>query len=169
MVPVESALLPEIEVTNQQDGNVKHHLCEAKPVQVPKDVSPRIQEDGFHVEKDENHRHEIKFDGKGLASVPGRLHAALVRELLGAAGPAPADKDRGEQEDAGKNHGENQIQEKRGIRLQLRGVHGRRGIITASRRAVNCERRNPQEEWPTVTITMSASEEPFTTCRRKSA
>ena len=47
------------------------------------DNGPGIEEDGFHVEQDEQHGHQIKLDGKALAGVAHRLHAAFVRRHLG--------------------------------------------------------------------------------------
>src|SRR6476646_11383380 len=70
LMPVERAFLPQIEVADQQDGDVDHHLHE--PVhadtrryfyKVTVNVGPWIQKDGFHVEKNENHRDEIKSHG----------------------------------------------------------------------------------------------------------
>ena len=49
-VPVQRAFFPEIQVTDQQDGNVDHHLHKAVPPQTAKDVGPGVQEDGFDVE-----------------------------------------------------------------------------------------------------------------------
>src|SRR5260370_243040 len=90
LMPVQRALFPEIQITDQQDGYVEHHLPEAVPPQTAKDVGPGVQEDGFHVEQNENHRYEVKFDRDGCARVACRFHAAFVRLLLGPAWPPPA-------------------------------------------------------------------------------
>lgn len=49
-VPVQRALFPEIEVTNQQDGDVNHHFQKAVPSQTAKNIGPWVKKDGFHIE-----------------------------------------------------------------------------------------------------------------------
>src|SRR6266567_3113400 len=82
-MPVQRALFPEIQITDQQDGYVEHHLPEAVPPQTAKDVGPGVQEDGFHIEQNENHRHEVELDGEGFPRVTCGFHAAFVRLLVG--------------------------------------------------------------------------------------
>src|SRR6266850_7214845 len=90
-MPVERPFFPKIEIANQQDRDINHHFIEAVTPEGAKNHRPRVQKDGFHVKKYENHGHEIEFYGKRLACVAGRLHAAFVSLLLGAIRTAPAD------------------------------------------------------------------------------
>ena len=41
-VPVQRAFFPEIQITDQQDGDVHHHFCKPIPPQTAKDVGPGI-------------------------------------------------------------------------------------------------------------------------------
>jgi len=97
-MPVERALFPEIDVPNQQDGNVHEHLCEAisphlyrMPDHVPVNVSPGIQEDRFYVKQDKDHGYEVKLHGERLACVARRFHPALVSLLFSAIWAPPSD------------------------------------------------------------------------------
>src|ERR1700737_2394799 len=90
-MPVERALFPEINVPNQEDGNVHEHLCEAiaphlyrMPDHVPINVSPGIQEDRFYVKQDKDHGYEVKLHGERLACVARGFHPALVSLLFSA-------------------------------------------------------------------------------------
>src|ERR1700732_2214948 len=96
-MPVERALFPQINVPDQEDSDVNEHLYEPKSSHAHRaldhvaiNIGPRVQEDRFHIEQNENHRYEIEFDGEGLPGVAGGHHAAFVRLLLGAIGAAPA-------------------------------------------------------------------------------
>src|SRR5215470_15057269 len=91
-VPVERALFPEIEISDQQDGNVDHHLEKAIPAETAKNISPRVKKNRFHVEQNEDHCDEIKLHGKGFASVAGRFHTAFVCLKLSLAWAAPANE-----------------------------------------------------------------------------
>src|SRR5215475_1236819 len=50
LMPVARALFPEIEVTDQQDGDVNHHLDKAIPAKTAKNIGPGIKKNRFHVE-----------------------------------------------------------------------------------------------------------------------
>ena len=41
-MPVQRALFPKIQITDQQDGDVEHHLPEAVPPQTAKNVGPGV-------------------------------------------------------------------------------------------------------------------------------
>src|SRR5258707_14502093 len=91
-MPVQRTLFPKIEIAYEQNRDVNHHLVEAVTAESPKYHGPRVKKNRFDVEKDKNHRHQIKLHEKGLARVAGRLHAALVSLLFGAIWPPPADQ-----------------------------------------------------------------------------
>src|SRR5215470_18232006 len=90
-VPVQRALFPKIEVTNQQDGDVYHHFQKTVPSQTAKNVGPWVEKNGFHIEQNENHCYEIKFYRERLASIAGRLHATFVSLQLSLGRAPPAD------------------------------------------------------------------------------
>ena len=58
------------------------------------DRRPRVEEDDFDVEDQEDHRDDVEADVEPLAGVADRHHAALVRRLLARAGAARADQER---------------------------------------------------------------------------
>src|SRR6266849_5163595 len=87
--PVERAFLPQIDVARQQHHDVQQHLAKTEPAQFAKDVCPGVQEYRFDVEQNEDHRHKLEFHREGLPRVARRLHAALIRFLLGPVWPPP--------------------------------------------------------------------------------
>ena len=116
LMPVERAFFPQIEVPDQKDGDVYHHFREAVHPdarrhldQVAVDVRPWIQKNGFHVEKYENHRHQIKSYGDWRARISRGLHAAFVGLLLSAARASPAHQHRGSRQRPGKRRGNQQV------------------------------------------------------------
>src|SRR5882672_1421768 len=109
LVPVQRALFPEIEVTDQQDGNVYHHFDKAVQSQLAKYQRPRIQKNRFHIEQNKDHRHEVELYGKGFARVAGRLHTTFVGLLLGLVWAAPADQLRKARNRASKEGGNQQV------------------------------------------------------------
>src|SRR5271155_6164566 len=97
-MPVECTPLQEIDITDQQDGHIKHHFYEAEPAclwisgQILKDVSPRKQEYGLDIKQDKDHRHKIKFHRERLAGIPGRCYPAFIRLRFGFTGPPPTNE-----------------------------------------------------------------------------
>src|SRR6267154_5914909 len=90
-MPVQRTLFPKIEIADQQDRDVNHHFIKAISPESAKNHRPRVEKNRFHIEKNKNHRDQVKLHGKWLASITGRLHAALVSLLLGASWPPPTD------------------------------------------------------------------------------
>src|SRR5205814_940263 len=95
--PVERALFPEINVPDQQDGNIDQHLYEAIDAKTVRnlehiliDVSPWVQEDGLYVEQNKDHGDQVELHGKRLARVARRFHAAFVSLLFCAVWAAPS-------------------------------------------------------------------------------
>src|SRR5262249_49658213 len=101
LMPVECALFPEIDISDQQNSYVEHHLHEAETCHclpgadhILEDVRPGVQKDRFHVEQNEHHRHQVKFYRERFARVPRWGHATLIGLLLKLVRPAPPDKRR---------------------------------------------------------------------------
>jgi len=108
LIPVECALLQQIDVTNQQDGDIDHHLYEAEPprcnvtYQILENEGPGVKEDSFNIEQDEDHGNEVEFHGERLARVSGGRDSTLVRLLLRLAGTFPSHQGRKRDECSGK-------------------------------------------------------------------
>src|SRR5581483_1702866 len=82
--PVQHTFFPYIEEADQDNGYVNQHLPETEHLQLAQDDRPGIQEHGFHVEQDKHHRDQVELDGKALARVPHRGHAAFIGGKLGS-------------------------------------------------------------------------------------
>src|SRR5579864_8520733 len=100
-MPVERAFFPQIDIADQQDGDVDEHLyiaVNAKGMRylehIAVNVSPRVQKDRLDVEQDKDHRDEIKLYRKGLVCIADRFYAAFVGGLFGAIWASPPDRDR---------------------------------------------------------------------------
>src|SRR3954463_8340485 len=84
-VPFENALAPDVDQADKQDDHKEHHLAIEDPLQsgvvskhVGKNDGPRYQEDGFDVEQQEDHRHEVELHRLAFARCAHRLDAAFV-------------------------------------------------------------------------------------------
>src|ERR1700757_17448 len=114
-MPVERALLPEIDVTDQQDGDIEHHFYEAEPVctgiasQVLKNVRPRVEKDRLHVEQDEYHRHEVKFHRKRFPRITRRGDPTLIGLLFRFIGAPPPDERRNEDQSTSEKGSNQQV------------------------------------------------------------
>src|SRR5260221_2747158 len=117
-VPVQRDLFPKIEIADQQNCNVHHHFVKAVAAQSSKNHRPWVKENGFHVEKDKDHRYQVKLHGKRLARVSGWLHSPFIRLLFGAVWPAPADQYRKAADQSGQDGGDQEVQDPRPIALQ---------------------------------------------------
>src|SRR5207249_557964 len=123
-VPVERTLFPEIDIPDQQDGDINQHLEESIPAHadglldhIAIDVRPRVQEDCFHVEQNKDHGHKVEFYGKRFASIACGFHAAFVSLLFGATWAAPSYQDGSGGQRAGKGHSQQQVYEKGSVRM----------------------------------------------------
>src|SRR5580765_3908180 len=76
--PLERALLEQIQVADEQDGDEQHHLDQAVEPETAECDRPRVEEHRLDVEQDEQHRDEVELDLESRARVAGRLDAALV-------------------------------------------------------------------------------------------
>src|SRR6516225_188609 len=114
-MPVQRALLPEIDVSDQEDGDIKHHFYEAKPPrfhvasQILEDVRPWVKKDGLDVEENEHHGHQVELYGKRFASVARRRDPAFVGLLLGFVRAAPANERRNGNQHTGEYGGYKQV------------------------------------------------------------
>src|SRR5690349_6735450 len=57
--PIERALLPDIEKSGEDQNHKNEHLHEPEHLQLAVDHHPWIKEDGFDVEQDEQHSHQV--------------------------------------------------------------------------------------------------------------
>src|SRR6516162_8574212 len=114
-MPVQRALLPEIDVSDQENGDIKHHFDEAKPPrlhvasQIFEDVRPRVEKDGLDVEENEHHGHQVELNGKRLAGVACRGNPAFVGLLFRFVWAAPANERRNSDEQTGEYGGYKQV------------------------------------------------------------
>lgn len=96
-------------------------------MQLPVNVSPGVEKNGLHVEKNEDHGDQIEFDRKGLARIARGSDAALIGLHFDLARPVPPDQ-AGEQEDhARKRHRNQEVNQQGGVGLGYVPRHGRTG------------------------------------------
>src|SRR6267154_4401127 len=105
-MPVQRTLFPQIEIADQQDRDVNHHFVKAISPESAENNRPRVKKNRFYIEKNENHRDQVKLHGKWLAGIAGRLHAALVSLLFGATWPPPADQNGKGADQSGQDGGD---------------------------------------------------------------
>src|SRR5262249_26389177 len=109
-VPLQSALLQDVDVADEEHRDEQHHLDQGDPAQIAERHGPGVEEHGLDVEEDEQHGDEIELDREPLTRRAQRIDAALVgHELLAA--PAPRHDEAGEQDRApgegqGDDHGD---------------------------------------------------------------
>src|SRR5262249_32033514 len=99
-IPVERALLQQIEVAHEQDEDEEQHLDQAVQPELAERHGPRVEEHRLDVEEDEEHRDQIELDREAGARVADRLDAALIRSELGRVLP-PRHDERGHADRAG--------------------------------------------------------------------
>src|SRR5207302_10985799 len=107
-VPFEDALTPGVQVSEHEDGDEDNHLDQQQAPEVDaadagvnlpvqgggEDSGPRVKEDDFDIEHEENHRHDVKPDIEPLVGGADRDHPALIRLFLARPGAGGADNDR---------------------------------------------------------------------------
>ena len=98
LAPVQRALLPDVEEAHQHDADVNQHLPETKHLKIAQNHRPGIKKDGFNVEQDEQHAHQIEFDRKTFSGVADGGHATLIGRHLGPGWAAIPDQP-GKQDD----------------------------------------------------------------------
>lgn len=116
-MPVERAFLPEIDIANQQNCDIKHHFQETKDSgvrmagQIFENESPGVQEDGFHVKENEHHGDQVKLHGKRFAGVAGGRNAAFIGLHLGFIRTAPANESGEQNQRTGQSRSNEQVYE----------------------------------------------------------
>src|SRR5690348_2223926 len=80
--PLQSALLPDPDVSNDEDGKENTHLQQPEKAESLELNRPRKQEDSLHIKYHEQDGHNIKADGVSAAGIVFRCDAALVRHQL---------------------------------------------------------------------------------------
>src|SRR6185436_13050595 len=80
--PVERSFFPDEEKPANDQYDEDQHLDERKHLQLAVYHGPWIQKDGFNVEQDENHAHQVKLDAERAARISGGRDAAFIRQVL---------------------------------------------------------------------------------------
>src|SRR5439155_1408587 len=62
LFPIQASLLPDVGEGDQQDADEDQHLDKTEPLQLPEQDRPWVEEDGFDVEDDEQHRRRVEAD-----------------------------------------------------------------------------------------------------------
>jgi hypothetical protein len=106
--------MPDLEEQQEYNGADEHRPTNPTLLnrfdQVTIHGGPPDQKDNFHIEQDEKHRHNMKFDGEARP-VAGRRKSALVGAILDrAVGAARPDENRYKntgtrEQDSGDQHG----------------------------------------------------------------
>src|SRR5205085_3340096 len=94
--PVERLLLPDVDVADGEQSDEDEHFAEEEhpgvaAAGVAIDDRPRIEEGGFDVEQDEQHRDLIEADVDALAVRIEQRHAAFVRRRFRRIALMPSD------------------------------------------------------------------------------
>src|SRR5215471_16230040 len=125
LVPINDAFLPYIEEAHQHQPDVHQHFPEAKHLEIARDYCPWVEEDGFHVKEDEQHRNHIKLDAEALLGVSGRHDAAFIRRIFDGTPLMLANQVRKQDHDPGKGHGHNNLDKERDITSKIVVRHER--------------------------------------------
>lgn len=137
-MPVERALFPEKNVTDEQDSNVEQHLDETKYFQVAINQRPWIQKDCFDVKQNEQERDHVEVYRKGLSGISSGLDAAFIRLVFGAVMGVSTDNLGCRNQHAGEASGYYKHEQKRTVVIEVIGVHFLCAvIITFERTPVN--------------------------------
>src|SRR6266567_3520328 len=117
-IPFESAPLPDVHVSHEQDGEEDEHVGQQEPHPRSRrpacevDRAPGDQENCFDVEHDEQHRDQVELDREPLVGVAQGGHAALVGlELRGGGAPRCCEVREADQERGVRRHEHQQQQE----------------------------------------------------------
>jgi hypothetical protein len=129
VIPVERALLPEVNITGQQNYNVEQHLDKTEETQLTVHEGPRVKKYSLDVEQNEHQGDEVKLNGERFARVARRTNTALVRLILGARPLVPADEDGKRQNRPRNAHCCDEHQQQRAVRVEEIAVHVSRAVI----------------------------------------
>src|SRR6185295_3388715 len=92
--PLERALPPGVVVANNEYADEQQHLDQSKHRKAVINHRPWEQENGFDVEDQKQHRHNIEPDGEPITRIADRINAALVRQQLLALKYSPLNQPR---------------------------------------------------------------------------
>src|SRR5215470_7882925 len=121
--PVQHALLDDVKEARQDQDDEQEHLDKGKHLQVAVHDSPRIEEDRFDVEQDEDHRDQVEPYAEALLGGAGRGDAAFVRQILYWISGAFA-KSEGQRDQRGCDHySQNALQQDREVHLRIGSWH----------------------------------------------
>lgn len=122
LLEVERALFERVNVAHHQDRNKTEHAPEDEPALLDRvfvNHRPGIHENDLEVEKDKEHRDEIKLHAESRMPFPLRNHTAFVRGVFGSGAlSACSNQNADEQRRAGKEYRYNNLQENRQIFAQ---------------------------------------------------
>src|ERR1700690_1314378 len=134
LIPIERALFPEEDVTNQQNSNVEQHLHKAEHFKLVVHQRPWVQEDGLDIEQNKNQGHHVEVDGERLARVSDRGHPAF-EGLIFCLGMRVFAHDGGcNHEHTGQPSGQYKHEQKSAVAVEVGAVHGRCAVIITSDR-----------------------------------
>ena len=113
-LPVKGLLLDFVNKANQKQEEKDHHGTKDQVRVFRQHVlvnnGPRVKKNHFHVEQDEEHGNEVKFDRKTGTSLTNRLHTTFIRRVLDA-GTIPFFARQGGEQQGPEGKGRNQSEQ----------------------------------------------------------
>src|ERR1017187_9714612 len=82
--PIESALLPDVEKSRKDQNYEDQHLVKAEHLEIAINHHPGIQENGFNIEQNEEHAHQVELHTEAVARIARRHDAGFVGHVLEA-------------------------------------------------------------------------------------
>src|ERR1035441_596376 len=82
--PIEGALLPDVEKSRKDQNYEDQHLEKAEHFKIAIHHHPGVEENGFNIEQDEEHAHEVKLHAEAVPGIAGGNDAAFVGHVLEA-------------------------------------------------------------------------------------
>jgi hypothetical protein len=106
--PFQSALLPHVHERDEDQPDEHDHFDQPEQSERAKRDGPRVEEDRFDVEDDEQHRHHVELDREpGGLRQADRLHPRLVGRHLDRIWPVRSEQRRKAQRQDGEPSGQN--------------------------------------------------------------
>src|SRR5437016_4300178 len=135
--PLERALAPHVNEADPERDHERKHLevgepAEAFAVQVAKERAPRVDEDAFDVEDDEEQCHQVELDRMSRVRVAGRRRSALERRLLDREDTPRTEHGREDADRHAENAGDDQQHQDREVRREV----VQRGKLPSGRRKI---------------------------------
>src|SRR5215831_6456968 len=82
LFPIEASLPPDVREGDEEDADEDPHLDEAVPLELSEQDGPRVEEHGFDIEDDEEHRGQVEANREAPHSRRVRDDSRLVRKEL---------------------------------------------------------------------------------------